>query len=86
MLESIIITTMLCSMQPQVIAWSGTQASPLSDPADNAQIESIIEINNDFYDALVTAYKNTDKLNESLANLYFCIRLFKANIHYLGGY
>ena len=29
---------------------------------------------NDYYDALVTAYKNTDKLNESLANLYYGIR------------
>lgn len=36
--------------------------------------------NNDFYDALVTAYKNTDKLNESLANLYYGIRSIEQRI------
>ena len=36
--------------------------------------------NNDFYDALVTAYKNTDRLNESLANLYYGIRSIEQRI------
>ena len=36
--------------------------------------------NNDFYDALVTAYKNTDKLNETLANLYYGIRSIEQRI------
>ena len=36
--------------------------------------------NNDYYDALVTAYKNTDKLNESLANLYYGIRSIEQRI------
>ena len=36
--------------------------------------------NNDFYDALLTAYKNTDKLNESLANLYYGIRSIEQRI------
>ena len=35
---------------------------------------------NDYYDALVTAYKNTDKLNESLANLYYGIRSIQQRI------
>ena len=35
---------------------------------------------NDYYDALVTAYKNTDKLNESLANLYYGIRSIEQRI------
>lgn len=34
----------------------------------------------DYYDALVTAYKNTDKLNESLANLYYGIRSIEQRI------
>ena len=66
MLESIIITTMLCSMRPQVIAWSGTQSSPLSNPADNAQIESIIEINNDFYDAGFWCYREFDRQGNTI--------------------
>lgn len=36
--------------------------------------------NTDYYDALVTAYKNTDKLNESLANLYYGIRSIEQRI------
>ena len=36
--------------------------------------------NNDYYDALVTAYKNTDRLNESLANLYYGIRSIEQRI------
>ena len=36
--------------------------------------------NSDYYDALVTAYKNTDKLNESLANLYYGIRSIEQRI------
>ena len=36
--------------------------------------------NNDYYDALVTAYKNTDKLNETLANLYYGIRSIEQRI------
>lgn len=34
----------------------------------------------DYYDALVTAYKNTDRLNESLANLYYGIRSIEQRI------
>jgi len=36
--------------------------------------------NNDFYDALVTAYKNTDKLNEILASLYYGVRSIEQRI------
>lgn len=36
--------------------------------------------NTDYFDALVTAYKNTDKLNESLANLYYGIRSIEQRI------
>ncbi len=36
--------------------------------------------NSDYYDALVTAYKNTDKLNETLANLYYGIRSIEQRI------
>lgn len=36
--------------------------------------------NSDYYDALVSAYKNTDKLNESLANLYYGIRSIEQRI------
>lgn len=35
---------------------------------------------NNFYDALVTAYKNTDRLNESLSNLYYGIRSIEQRI------
>ena len=35
---------------------------------------------NDYYDALLTAYKNTDRLNESLANLYYGIRSIEQRI------
>lgn len=35
---------------------------------------------NDYFDALNTAYKNTDKLNESLANLYYGIRSIEQRI------
>lgn len=36
--------------------------------------------NSDYYDALVTAYKNTDKLNETLAALYYGIRSIEQRI------
>ncbi|MCI5744994.1 MAG: DUF5716 family protein [Erysipelotrichaceae bacterium] len=36
--------------------------------------------NNDYYDALMSAYKNTDKINETLANLYYGIRSIEQRI------
>lgn len=36
--------------------------------------------NNDFYDALITAFKNTEKLNDSLAALYYGIRSIEQRI------
>ena len=60
MFESIIIATMLASMQPKTVAWSGTQTSPLSNP-HNAKIESLIEVNNDFYDVGFWCYRSFDQ-------------------------
>ena len=45
-----------------------------------ASLKMADQENADFYDALVTAYKNTDRLNEALASLYYGVRSIEQRI------